>query len=77
MEVTVWAQDGKKRSAPVKVTIKDHEWHELKLDVREFRDRDFNIHLHTGYAFWPARFGATGDRRMLGVMVMDPYASDK
>ena len=77
MEVTVWAQDGEKKSMPVTVTIKDHEWHELKLDVREFRDRDFYIRLHTGYAFWPARYGATGDRRMLGVMVMDPYAADK
>ena len=77
MEVTVWAQDGEIKSAPVKVTLRDHEWHELKLDVRQFRDRDFYVRLRTGYAFWPARYGATGDRRMLGVMVMDPYPADK
>ena len=76
MEVTVWAQDKEKSSAPVKALLKDHGWHELKLDVRDFRDRDFYIRIQTGYAFWPARFGNTGDRRMLGVMVMDPYPAD-
>ncbi len=77
MEVTLWAQDGEKKSNPVKVVLRDHGWHELKLDLREFRDRDFFIRVRTGYSFWPARYGATGDRRMLGVMVMDPYPADK
>ncbi len=77
MRVEVWVQDKEKRSGPVGVTLRDHEWHELKLDVREFRDRNFYVRIKTGYAFWPARYGNTGDRRMLGVMVMDPYPADK
>ena len=77
MKVTLWAQDGEKRTAPVEVTISDHDWHELKLDVSGFRDRNFYLRIRTGYAFWPAAQGETGDRRMLGVMVMDPYPMDK
>lgn len=77
MKVTVWAQDGERRSAPVEATLSDHDWHELKLNVSGFRDRNFYIHIRTGYSFWPAARGNTGDRRMLGVMVMDPIAADE
>lgn len=73
MKVTIWVDD----RCRAETVLRDTDWVELKLDLRDdLRRRPIEINFETSYAFWPARFGATGDRRVLGVMVKDPYPAD-
>jgi len=73
MEVRVWVEGGPGET----VLLKDNAWRQVRLDMRGLRGRPVMIHFRTSYSFWPARFGQTGDRRMLGAMVGTPYPADK
>ncbi|MCG8375126.1 MAG: O-antigen ligase family protein, partial [Chlorobiales bacterium] len=73
MKVRVWVENGPEEM----VLLDDNRWRPVKLDMRKLRGRPVMIHFETSYFFWPARFGRTGDRRMLGAMVGTPYPTDK
>ncbi|MBW1712171.1 MAG: O-antigen ligase family protein [Deltaproteobacteria bacterium] len=73
MRVRVWVDEDHQ----AETVLKDFKWSQLRLDLRDFRGQRIRIKFETSYSFWPALYGQTGDRRMLGVQVKDPHPEDE
>jgi len=65
--VWIWVDEDHKAG----ITLRDPEWHKIKLDLKDLIGQPVRIKIETGYAFSPFAFDGAPDRRRLGVMVGD------